>query len=72
MNDSEIKKALGGGAVFETGDPNDAFAQYFIGQSYLKMLQQAVWALETLLLNQPAVTTGIFIMPPKAAVRSCL
>lgn len=38
MNDSEIKKALGGGAVFETGDPNDAFAQYFIGQSYLKML----------------------------------
>ncbi len=38
MNDSEIKKALGGGAVFETGDPNDKFAQYFIGQSYLKML----------------------------------
>ena len=38
MNDSEIKKALGVGAVFETGDPNDAFAQYFIGQSYLKML----------------------------------
>lgn len=38
MNDSEIKKALGGGAVFETGEPNDTFAQYFIGQSYLKML----------------------------------
>ena len=38
MNDSEIKKALGGGAVFETGDPNNACAQYFIGQSYLKML----------------------------------
>lgn len=38
MNDQEIKKALGGGAVFETGGPNNAFAQYFKGQSYLKML----------------------------------
>ena len=38
MNDKDIKKALGGGAVFETGEPNDAFSQYFIGQSYLKML----------------------------------
>ncbi|HIZ11102.1 MAG TPA: cupin domain-containing protein, partial [Candidatus Eubacterium faecavium] len=38
MNEQEIKKSLGGGAVFETGEPNDAFAEYFIGQSYLKML----------------------------------
>lgn len=38
MNEEQMKKDLGGGAVFETGDPNTAFAQYFIGQSYLKML----------------------------------
>lgn len=38
MNENEIKKALGASAVFETGDPNDSFAQYFTGQSYLKML----------------------------------
>lgn len=25
-------------SVFETGDPNDAFAKYFVGQSYLNML----------------------------------
>ena len=38
MNEEQMKKDLGGGAVFETGDPNTAFAQYFIGQSYLKPL----------------------------------
>ena len=38
MDMETMKKELGGGAVFETGDPNTAFAQYFIGQSYLKML----------------------------------
>lgn len=26
------------GVVFELGETNDAFAQYFVGQSYLKML----------------------------------
>ena len=25
-------------SVFPTGEPNDAYAQYFVGQSYLKML----------------------------------
>ena len=33
-----MKQDLGGGNVFEIGEPNTAFAQYFIGQSYLKML----------------------------------
>lgn len=31
MSDKEL-------SVFKTGDKNDAFAQYFIGQSYLNML----------------------------------
>ena len=29
---------LGPGAVFPLGDKNDAYAQYFVGQSYLNML----------------------------------
>lgn len=33
-----INKKLGEGAVFPVGEKNDAYAQYFIGQSYLKML----------------------------------
>ena len=32
------KESLGGGAVFEEGEENKAFAQYFVGKSYLKML----------------------------------
>lgn len=34
----DIKKELGEGAVFPVGEKNDAFTQYFIGQSYLNML----------------------------------
>jgi quercetin dioxygenase-like cupin family protein len=32
------EQSLGGGAVFPTGAKNDAYAQYFVGQSYLNML----------------------------------
>ena len=32
------EKSLGGGAVFPLGEKNEAFAKYFIGQSYLSML----------------------------------
>ena len=35
MDTEKMKQDLGGGAVFEAGDPNTALAQYFIGQSYL-------------------------------------
>ena len=38
MDREKMEKDLGGGAVFEIGELNTAFAQYFIGQSYLKML----------------------------------
>ena len=38
MDREKMEKDLGGGAVFEIGEPNTAFAQYFIGQNYLKML----------------------------------
>lgn len=38
MDMEKIKKELGEGAVFPIGAPNDAFAQFFTGQSYLNML----------------------------------
>lgn len=36
-NDENGVNAAKGG-IFGSGDPNDAYAQYFVGQSYLKML----------------------------------
>ena len=38
MNIDEIKKELGPGAVFDIGEENSAFAQFFTGQGYLSML----------------------------------
>lgn len=38
MNADEMRKDLGGGAVFPLGEENTAFAQYFSGECYLKML----------------------------------
>lgn len=38
MDMQKNKKELGEGAVFRIGEPNDAFAQFFTGQSYLNML----------------------------------
>lgn len=35
---AEAKASLGDGMAFPIGDPNDAYAQYFIGQSYLAPL----------------------------------
>ena len=35
---AEAKASLGEGTAFPIGDPNDAYAQYFIGQSYLAPL----------------------------------
>lgn len=36
-NDEEATNDTKGG-IFGLGDPNDAYAQYFVGQSYLKMI----------------------------------
>ena len=36
---------LGPGAVFEIGEENTAYAQYFTGECYLKMLTTTAWAL---------------------------
>lgn len=38
MDMEQVKKDLGAGAVFDIGEENTAFAQYFTGECYLKML----------------------------------
>ena len=38
MDMEKMKKDLGGGAVFELGEENVAFAKYFTGECYLNML----------------------------------
>ena len=38
MDTEKMKQDLGGGNVFEAREPNTTYAQYFVGQSYLKML----------------------------------
>ena len=68
MDTERMKQDLGGGSVFEIGEPNTAFAQYFIGQSYLKMLTAERVGVGNVTLNQAAAITGIFITK---AARSC-
>lgn len=38
MDTETIKKKLGPGAVFDIGEENTAFAEFFDGKSYLSML----------------------------------
>ena len=38
MDMEQVKKDLGAGAVFDIGEENTVFAQYFTGECYLKML----------------------------------
>lgn len=38
MDVEQMKADLGPGAVFDIGEENTAFAQYFTGECYLKML----------------------------------
>ena len=38
MDTEQMKKDLGGGAVFPIGEENRAFAQYFSGECYLYMI----------------------------------
>lgn len=44
MNKKQMEQDLQG-VVFELGEKNDAFAQYFDGQSYLKMLTTELMAI---------------------------
>ena len=46
--------------IFPIGEPNTAYAKYFIGNSYLAPISKE---------QIPAATTGTFIMRPKEADR---
>ena len=39
-----MEKKIGPGAVFAMGEKNEAYAAYFTGQSYLKMLTTRIRA----------------------------
>lgn len=52
---------------FPVGKPNDAYAKYFIGQSWLAPLTTKQVQPITLLSNRDAETIGIFITLKKAA-----
>ena len=57
---------------FGQGTPNDAYAQYFIGNSFLNPLtdfKNGEFPLLMLPLNRDAIITGTYITPIKEAVR---
>lgn len=57
--------------IFERGGENTAFAQYFVGQSYLNMLSTQGVCHGNVTFAPGAVTTGTSTMPPKGGDRSC-
>ena len=71
MNTEKMKQDLGGGAVFDMGESNTAFGQYFVGQSYLKMLTTEGVGIGNVTFEPGCATTGIFITRRKTADRFC-
>lgn len=55
--------------LFPIGAPNDAFAKYFIGQSYLAPLSTSQVGIYNVTFDRSAVIIGIFIMLKMAADR---
>ena len=61
------------GGIFGLGAPNEAYAQYFVGKSYLRPLTvpgETVF-MANVTFERAAAITGIFTRPPVAADRSC-
>ena len=56
-------------SVFPMGEKNDAYARYFVGQSYLKMLTTEGVAIGNVLLSPAVAIIGISIIK---AGRYCL
>lgn len=57
--------------IFPIGEPNTAYAKYFIGNSYLAPISTEQVKISTLPLNRVVVITGIFTRQRKAEDR-CL
>lgn len=64
MNEKEM-------SVFPQGGPNDAFAQYFTGQSYLHMLSTEQVSIGNVTFEPNVATTGISIVLQAAADKCC-
>ena len=69
--DGEAEEMYGG--IFGMGEPNSAYAKYFIGNSWLNRSQthKRRCLRRTLRLNRAAETTGIFIKQRPAADKFC-
>ena len=61
-NEADEKTAYEKSMLFPIGQPNDTFAQYFVGQSYLAPVSKEQ-------VSRGVVITGISTTPRKAAVR---
>lgn len=55
--------------IFPVGKPNDAYAKYFIGQSYVAPVVTAGVPVVNVTLSRVAATTGMYTTPRKAAGR---
>ena len=62
MDTEQMKKDLGGGAVFPIGEENRAFAQYFSGECYLNMLTTTGVGIGNVTFAPGRSITGIFII----------
>ena len=60
-----MKKSM----LFSIGQPNDAFAQYFVGQSYLAPVSKEQVGIFNVTLSRGVVIIGISTTQRKAAVR---
>ena len=65
--ESELDSVPSNLSVFPVGKKNDAYAQYFIGQSYLAPLSLTQVPVFNVTFSLAAGTIGTFIMPMKAA-----
>lgn len=57
--------------IFPRGEENTAFAQYFIGKSYLARLSSEQVGIANVTFEPAAATTGTSTTRPRAAARSC-
>lgn len=68
MDWNELKNT----SIFPVGEPNDAYAQYFDGQSWLNMLSLEQVSIGNVSFEPGCrTTTGTSTTPKRAAVRSC-
>ena len=66
---SDPKAAHQNSMIFPIGNPNDGFAKYFIGQSYLAPVSTSQVGIFNVTSSPAAAITGIYTKPKRAAGR---